>query len=462
MDDRLLLSADAASAALDGITARTSLDVLSATSTTPSGYSPAQIRAAYGIDAITFSNGTITGDGAGQTIAIVDAYSDPNIASDLATFDAEYGLPNPPSFTIANLGATTIDAGWALETALDVEWAHAIAPKANIVLVEASSDSFAALFGAVGSASNLPGVSVVSMSWGASEFSTETSYDGLFTTPSGHINVTYVAASGDSGALFGVMYPASSPNVLAVGGSTLTLSASGAYGSESGWSGSTGGFSSFESEPSYQAATLGSVGLSIGKRTVPDVSFNADPSKGYSVYDSIPYYGKSGWFDVGGTSAAAPAWAGLVAITDQGLAAVGQGTLSTSTLLNELYSLPSLDFNDVTGGSNGYSATAGYDLVTGLGTPKATLVVSGLVADAGSSSGSTSSSSSSGVAGASTPSSTQGPTSPTSTHKTHKHSTQKKTTHTKVTRVKVKHTGARQKKAIEPQATHRLPTPDLV
>ena len=114
------------------------------TSTSPSGYSPAEIRAAYEIDEIAFSNGTVSGDGAGQTIAIIDAYNDPNIASDLAAFDAEYGLSAPPSFTVDNLGATTTDAGWALETALDVEWAHAIAPDANIVLVEAASDSLQA------------------------------------------------------------------------------------------------------------------------------------------------------------------------------------------------------------------------------------------------------------------------------------------------------------------------------
>ena len=211
--------------------------------------------------------------------------------------------------------------------------------------------------------------------------------------------MTYVAASGDYGAWSGVTYPSASPNVLAVGGTTLTLSASGSYGSESGWSGSTGGFSSFEAEPSYQTATLQSAGLSDGARTVPDVSLDADPSTGYSVYDSVPYDGESGWFDVGGTSAAAPAWAGLVAIADQGLAIAGHGTLSTNELLNELYSLPSSDFHDVTSGSNGYSATAGYDLVTGLGTPRANLVVAGLVADAGSSSGTSTSSSSLGSHG---------------------------------------------------------------
>lgn len=441
MDDRLLLSADAASASLAAITATPGLDVLSATSTSPSGYSPAEIRAAYGIDGITFSNGTISGDGAGQTIAIIDAYSDPNIASDLAAFDAEYGLSAPPSFTVDNLGATATDAGWALETALDVEWAHAIAPEANIVLVEASSDSLQSLFGAVRYASTLSGVSVISMSWGTSEFSTEADYDGDFSTPSGHTGITYVAASGDDGAYTGVMYPAASPDVLAVGGTTLTLSSSGTYGSESGWDGSTGGLSLYESEPSYQSSALASVGLNDGARAVPDVSFNADPSTGYAVYDSVSYYGQSGWFDVGGTSAAAPAWAGLVAITDQGLAASGSGTLTTSTLLNELYSLPSSDFNDVTNGSNGYSATAGYDLVTGLGTPRADLVVSGLVADA-SSSGSSSSTSTSGsgvtvvsTSGLSTSSSSPTPT-PSPTPTKHQHAA-KKTTHAKVTRTRV-------------------------
>ena len=262
-------------------------------------------------------------------------------------------------------------------------------------------------------------------------------------------------------------YPSASPNVLAVGGTTLTLSSGGSYGSESGWSGSTGGFSSYEAEPSYQVATLESVGLSDGHRTTPDVSLDADPSTGYSVYDSVPYDGQSGWFDVGGTSGAAPAWAGLVAITDQGLATVGQGTLSTSELLTELYSLPSSDFNDITSGSNGYSATAGYDLVTGLGTPKANLLVAGLVADAGSSTGSsTSSSSSSGVtvvstsSGSSTQPARPSPTSPTSTHSTHKHTTDKKTTHTKVTRTKVTQTKTEKTKVVKHEGQQgRSPDP---
>ena len=362
-----------------------------------------------------------------------------------------------------NLGASATDAGWALETALDVEWAHAIAPDANIVLVEASSSSVQALFSAVSYASNLPGVGVVSMSWGASEFAGESRYDTLFATPAGHTNVTYVAASGDSGAMSGVTYPSASPDVLAVGGTTLTLSSGGSYGSESAWSDSTGGFSSYEAEPSYQVATLESVGLSDGHRTTPDVSLDGDPSTGYSVYDSVPYDGQSGWFDVGGTSGATPAWAGLVAITDQGLATVGQGTLSTNELLTELYSLPSSDFNDITTGSNGYSATAGYDLVTGLGSPKADLLVAGLVADDGSSTGT--SSSSSGVTVISTSSGSSGstsPTSPTSTHSTHKHSTDKKTTHTKVTRTKVTRTKTEKKKVVKTKASKAKVRADVV
>jgi hypothetical protein len=159
------------------------------------------------------------------------------------------------------------------------------------------------------------------------------------------------------------------------------------YGTETGWTDSTGGFSGLDngfryglSVPSYQVSTLNAAGLSYGLRTTPDVSFNADPNTGYAVYDSVPYSGTSGWFDVGGTSAAAPAWAGLVAITDQGLVASGKSTLTTTQLLSNLYSLPSSDFQDITAGFNGYYAGTGYDLVTGLGTPKANLLVPDLLA----------------------------------------------------------------------------------
>jgi hypothetical protein len=387
LEQRKLLSGDSSATSLSQITAGTNLDVISAVSTGPTGLTPAEIREAYGINLISFSSGTITGDGAGETIAIVDAYDDPDIATDLAIFDREYGLAAPPSFTIDNLGATTTDAGWALETSLDVEWAHAIAPAANLILVEAATSNLANLFSAVGFAGKQAGVTVVSMSWGTAEFRGESTYNGEFTTAAGHANVTYVAASGDSAAYSGPEYPSVSPDVLAVGGTTLTLTASGSYGSESAWSDSTGGFSgtdsnfrSYESEPSFQTSTLESVGLSGGVRTTPDVSFNADPRSGVSVYDSVAYNGQSGWFDLGGTSAAAPAWAGLIAIADQGMATAGKDSLTTTEALTDLYALPSTDFNDITAGSNGYNATTGYDLVTGLGTPRSDQVISGLLA----------------------------------------------------------------------------------
>jgi hypothetical protein len=412
LEQRQLLAVDSAVSSLAGTAAAVDLVVLPQASTGPSGYSPQQIEGAYGINGITFSGGTKTGDGAGQTIAIVDAYNDPNIASDLARFDSEFGLSAPPSFTVDNLGASTANAGWALETALDVEWAHAIAPEANIVLVEAASSSLGSLFSAVNDARQLPGVSVVSMSWGTQEFWGESQYDSLFTTPAGHTGVAFVAASGDSGAWSGPLYPSVSPNVLAVGGTTLTVGANNTYGSETAWSGSTGGFSgtdtgfwSYEAAPSYQVAAQEASGLSFGVRTTPDVSFDANPNTGVSVYDSVPYDGSAGWFDVGGTSAAAPAWAGLVAIADQGLATSGNASLTSSQLLTDLYSLPSSDYHDITSGSNGYAATTGYDLVTGLGSPKANLIVAGLVSDASVARAATGSTSASSVNSGSSPSS---------------------------------------------------------
>jgi hypothetical protein len=239
-------------------------------------------------------------------------------------------------------------------------------------------------------AAKLPNVSVVSMSWGTNEFYGEASAEGVFTTPTGHTNETFVAASGDSGAWSGPTFPSVLPNVLAVGGTTLTLGSSTTYGSETGWTDSTGGFSGLDNGfsygiaiPNYQVSTLQSVGLDYGLRTTPDVSLNADPNTGYAVYDSVPYRGSAGWFDVGGTSAAAPAWAGLVAVTDQGLTASSKSTLTTTQLLTDLYSLPSTDFNAITSGFNGYDAGAGYNLVTGLGSPKANQLVSGILGASG-------------------------------------------------------------------------------
>ena len=344
----------------------------------PTGLSPAQLATAYGVNQIAFK-GNVVGNGSGQTIAIIDAYYDPSIQSDLSKFDSQYGLAAPPSFTqYVESGLRYDNAGWALETALDVEWAHAIAPAANIVLVEAYPD-LSDLFSAVSFASSLSGVSVVSMSWGAGEFSGESSYDSVLTTPLGHTGITFVAASGDSAT---VEYPSSSPNVLAVGGTTLNLNSNGTYGSETGWSDSGGGYSADEPGQSWQTAALQASGLSTTARTTPDVAWDANPSTGVAVYSSV---GRYGWVEVGGTSVGAPSWAGLIAIADQGLALAHQGTLSNAQ--TSLYKLPSADFNDITSGSTPYhSAGPGYDLVTGLGSPKANLLVPALVAANGGSS----------------------------------------------------------------------------
>jgi subtilase family serine protease len=250
--------------------------------------------------------------------------------------------------------ATTIsvNTGWALETSLDVQWAHAIAPNATILLVEARSNGLGDLLAAVNYAKSQPNVVAVSMSWGGSEFSTETSYDSYFSSST----ITFFASSGDNGA--GVIWPASSPNVVAVGGTTLNLASGSVV--ETGWSGSGGGASRYEPKPAYQT----NFGLSGSMRAVPDVSYDADPNTGVPVYDSLGYSGQYGWFQVGGTSAGAPQWAAIQAL---GL------TASNNNFYQDAKSsaYPSY-FRDITGGSNGYSAGPGYDYVTGLGSPLTT------------------------------------------------------------------------------------------
>jgi subtilase family serine protease len=392
LESRLLLSA-APFATPEFLLYRRSGVLAPAASTAPVGLSPSTIRQAYGIDEAVF--GSVTGNGSGQTIAIVDAYNDPNIVADLHAFDAAFGLANPPSFTvIGQNGSTTLptndtpssSGSWAMEIALDVEWAHVVAPAASIVLVEANSSSLTDLLAAVDTARRHAGVSVVSMSWGSSEFSS--TYDSYFTTPAGHTGVTFVASSGDSGAYvssrsLGVEWPAVSANVLSVGGTTLTTS-SGTYVSESGWGNGTssyrlggagGGISRYVGEPAWQK---GVVTQTTTHRAVPDVAFDADPSSGVAVYDSWDSR-SAPWFQVGGTSLAAPAWAGVIAIADQGRVVSGLTTMDGATqTLPMLYALPAADFHDITTGNNGYAAGPGYDLVTGRGTPIVSLLVAGL------------------------------------------------------------------------------------
>jgi subtilase family serine protease len=323
----------------------------------PSVLTPAQVTHAYGLDAITFNSGgqTVKGDGSGQTIAIVDAFHDPYLASDLHTFDQTYNLPDPQLAQVNLAGGKTND-GWAGEETLDVEWAHAIAPGAKIVVVEAKSTNRQDMMGAVDVARNLPGVSVVSMSWGMGEFSGMNAADRHFVTPAGHNGVTFTSASGDEGAAGGAEWPASSLDVLAVGGTTLLSDSAGNYQGEIAWSGSSGGFSHFEAEPSFQRSVQSS-----GRRNTPDVSFVADPFTGVAVYTTLPSVAIGAWSAVGGTSVGAPAWGAIIAIVNQGRATAGQGTLDGgSQTLPGLYRLPSSDFHAVAAGSL---------VSTGLGTP---------------------------------------------------------------------------------------------
>lgn len=316
-------------------------------------YNPSQLKAAYGIDKLTNS-------GQNQKIAIIVAYGSPTIEKDLTAFDNEFNLDAADLHVLNVQGVpTTNDAGWAEETSLDVEWAHALAPKATIDLIVAKSSSNSDLLGAVDYASNL-GVQVVSMSWGTSEFREETTLDSHFQ----NANIVYVAASGDSGASGGVIWPAASPNVLAVSGTTLSLDSKGKLkGTETAWAGSGGGISAFEKEPSYQRALNIS---SKGMRAVPDVSFNSNPKTGVEINYN------SGWYEVGGTSFAAPAWAAFISLVDENSKA------PLDNVQNKLYSIASghnysSDFRDIISGHNGYAridyAKKGYDFVTGLGSP---------------------------------------------------------------------------------------------
>jgi subtilase family serine protease len=377
-----------------------------------SGLTPAQLTAAYGVNAITF--GKVNGTGSGETIALIEAYNDPTIASDLHTFDQAYNLPDP-NLTVVNQSGGAVSAtaqtntGWAEEESLDVETAHAVAPGANILVVEANSQNMQDLLTAVNTARNTSGVVAVSMSWGFSETPNETSYDTYFTTPSGHQGITFIASSGDNGSLAGASYPAASPNVLSVGGTTLLLSSSGAYQSESAWIDSGGGYSKYEPEPSYQAKVQ-----STGYKATPDVAFDGDPNTGVQIYVTLPTrYGSQGsWITVGGTSLGSPAWAGIIAITDQGRALAGEPSLDGPTqTLPALYAAPTSDFNTVApasssfggGGGFGYgysafgssslfggpslgasattsSSSTGANTATGLGTPIGPALVSDLVA----------------------------------------------------------------------------------
>jgi len=389
-----------------------------ATTTAVTTYSPAQIRAAYALPALPASTTGLTAAqaaqlGAGQTIYLVNAKHDPNIAAELAAFNAKFGLPTCTSRTLAAGGALPLaaasssgcelvvayssgaaltstapayDSGWATEIALDVQWAHATAPLARLVLIEAPDAGVSSLSNAVALANKM-GAGVVSMSFGAPEGSWTSSYDATF----GTVGMSYVAATGDNGAA--VSWPSVSSKVLAVGGTTLSYAGSGAR-SETTWSGTGGGVSAYTALPSYQSGSIGG----YARRAVADVAFNADPNSGQYVALLSPGTTTTRWVSAGGTSLATPQWAGLVAITNATRAASGKAALGqpNTALYQQIGTVPTqyaTAFKDVSSGSNGTCTTciakAGYDTPTGWGTPNVTTLLTALGGATATTSGTT-------------------------------------------------------------------------
>ncbi|MER6368138.1 S53 family peptidase [Streptomyces mirabilis] len=338
---------------------------------TPSGYGPSNLQSAYGLTSAAASNGS------GETIAIVDAYNDPNAEADLAKYRSYYGLSacttaNGCFKKVSQTGSTTSlpssDAGWSEEISLDVDMASAICPNCNILLVEATSATMANLGKAVNEAVTL-GAKYVSNSYGGSESSSDTSYD---TSYFNHPGVAITVSAGDSG--YGAEYPAASKYVTSVGGTALSSSSNSRGWTESVWEtssteGTGSGCSSYDAKPTWQTDT------GCSKRTIADVSAVADPATGVSVYDT--YGVTAGWYTFGGTSASSPIIAGVYALG---------GTPSSGSYPASFpyASAGTSALNDVTSGSNGscgssYLCTAksGYDGPTGWGTPEGVAAFTG-------------------------------------------------------------------------------------
>jgi len=373
-------------------------------------YTPAQIRAAYGLPALPTTSSVTSAQaaqmGAGQTIYLIDAYGDPNVLTELAAFDAKFGLPGcvvtpimpNASLPLAPASAdgctisvvytnsngsmvTTVPAynsSWATETAMDVQWAHATAPYARIVLITTADGSTTSLSGGVAMA-NTMGPGVVSQSFGAAEGSWTVAFEPTYSAP----NMTYVASTGDSGEA--VNWPAVDPHVLAVSGTSLTYSGAGAR-SEIVWSGTGGGVSAYVPTPAYQ--TLGVPGMTVAKnRAVSDVTFNADPYTGQ--YLAILAQGASAvtWYSGGGTSISAPQWAGILAIANaqraqSSLKPIGQSQPTLYDLATQTTNYAG-SFLDIKSGSDGTCAICyaaiGYDAPSGLGSPNVATLLPSLV-----------------------------------------------------------------------------------
>ena len=370
--------------------------------TTPAQcYGPTQIRAAYGVDKLASQFHL---DGAGETIAIVDAFQSPTITSDLATFDTLFGLPAPKFNIIAPDGLTPFDptsadqVDWAGEITLDVEYAHAIAPAATIDLVLGKSDNDADLLNAQRFVVQHNLGDVMSQSFGEAEQcmlpSIQQQAHQLF-AQAAQKHITVFASSADNGAALptcdgtsffkAVSTPASDPNVTGVGGTILDADGvTGAYHGETTWNepdfnaAGGGGYSVLYGTPSYQRS------LHLPSRGVPDVAYNAAISGGVLAVWSSSGQGPNLVFQFGGTSAGSPQWAGLIALADQ-LGHHRVGAINSELYLFGQGIIGSAFFHDITTGDNtyhgvsitvpGYSAKKGWDPATGLGTPKANNLV---------------------------------------------------------------------------------------
>lgn len=358
-----------AMAGLEAFVAKPNIKTHGSVSANPKGLTPEQVKRIYRlierVPPVTASS-TVAST-TKKTLAIITAYDNPTIEEDLAVFNGQFSLS---ACTKANgcfekhLMDRKIkpNTTWALESALDVEWAHAIAPKVKILLVVAKSPKGKDLLEAVDYARNRKDVSAISMSWGGKEFPDQIHLEEHFVSKHG---ATFFASSGDSGT--GVSWPAASPNVVSVGGTTLNLKKDGALLSEKAWSGSGGGVSKYSIQPAFQTDYV--IPKANGKRAVPDVAFAADPKTGFSVFSTSAGPKKSGWHVVGGTSAGAPVWAAIKMI-------------GSNVSLEAFYKAKASEknaefFRDIVSGKNGdctfyCSARKHYDFVTGLGTPLAT------------------------------------------------------------------------------------------
>lgn len=328
----------------------------------PAGETPASLGCVYNVVSNPVTGCPINGTtqvptGGSGVIVIVDAYDYPSAAADLATFSTTFGLPQANfsvQYASGKKPSNGCRSGWQGEEALDIEWAHAMAPNAQIVLMEASSASNSALYAAVTAANSYiashGGKGEVSMSWGGSETSSETSSDHYFTQS----GVAYFASSGDSP---GVIYPSSSVNVVSAGGTQVNRNSSGTYTTQTAWSDGGGGASAYEARPSFQNAIQSIVG---SKRGTPDLSFDSSGGSPVAVYNSNCY---GGWLEVYGTSVASPSLAGIIN---------SAGGFHTSSNAENTVIYSNLGFaqyfTDVTSGSCGtHSAASGWDFCTGVG-----------------------------------------------------------------------------------------------